>query len=79
MARNMKDVSTSQVLGTPDSLRASRRAVHLSSSARIYFSVSDIQAPDYTGDAHGIWTRDTVRQLAKPRSIAGREIAGNAH
>ena len=61
------------------SLRASRRAVHLSSSARIYFSVSDIQAPDYTGDAHGIWTRDTVRQLAKPRSIAGREIAGNAH
>jgi pimeloyl-ACP methyl ester carboxylesterase len=41
------------------SLQASRQALNLSSSARIYFSVSDIRSPDFTGGAHGIWTRAT--------------------
>ena len=35
-------------------LRATRRAVHMS-SGRLYFSVSDIQSPEYRGDAHFIW------------------------
>jgi pimeloyl-ACP methyl ester carboxylesterase len=40
------------------SLRASERAVELRNGSRLYFSVSDIQAPDHTGDAHFIWPPD---------------------
>ncbi len=36
-------------------LRASKRAVQLEGNSRLYFSVSDIDAPDYRGDAHFIW------------------------
>jgi pimeloyl-ACP methyl ester carboxylesterase len=36
-------------------LRAKKQAVEISSPSRIYFSVSDIDAPDYRGDAHFIW------------------------
>ncbi len=43
-------------------LQASRKALHLSKSARVYLSVSDIQAPSYSGDAHGIYTRGTRNQ-----------------
>lgn len=44
------------------SLQASRKALHLSSSARVYLSVSDIRSPSYTGDAHGVYTRGTRNQ-----------------
>jgi pimeloyl-ACP methyl ester carboxylesterase len=36
-------------------VRARERAVQLSGDSRLYFSVSDIEAPDYRGDAHFIW------------------------
>lgn len=37
------------------SVRASERAVDSHGDSRVYFSVSDIEAPDYSGDAHFIW------------------------
>ncbi|HEY5807079.1 MAG TPA: alpha/beta hydrolase [Povalibacter sp.] len=36
-------------------LRAREKAVDLAGSSRIYFSVSEIDAPDYRGDAHFVW------------------------
>jgi pimeloyl-ACP methyl ester carboxylesterase len=42
------------------SVKASGRALDLSSSATIYFSVSDLQSPGLASDAHDIWTRATV-------------------
>jgi pimeloyl-ACP methyl ester carboxylesterase len=36
------------------SIRASRKAVDMPDTGRVYFSVSEIEAPDYTGDAHFI-------------------------
>ncbi|HEY6645063.1 alpha/beta hydrolase [Povalibacter sp.] len=36
-------------------LRAQERAVQMGSDTRLYFSVSDVEAPDYRGDAHFIW------------------------
>jgi pimeloyl-ACP methyl ester carboxylesterase len=42
------------------SIRAERRAVDMPASGRIYFSASDIQAPDFSGDAHFIrWPGNT--------------------
>jgi len=37
------------------SVQASEQAVELRSPSRVYFSVSDVRAPDYRGDAHFIW------------------------
>ncbi|HEX3138950.1 MAG TPA: alpha/beta hydrolase [Rhizobacter sp.] len=37
------------------SLNASERGVELLSPSRLYFSVSELRAPDYSGDAHFIW------------------------
>jgi pimeloyl-ACP methyl ester carboxylesterase len=36
-------------------LRAREKAVDVTSPSRIYFSVSEIDAPDYRGDAHFVW------------------------
>ncbi len=36
-------------------VRAQERAVQSNGNSRLYFSVSDIDAPDYRGDAHFIW------------------------
>jgi hypothetical protein len=36
------------------SLRASQKALDMPGSGRVYFSVSDVAAPDFTGDAHFI-------------------------
>lgn len=36
------------------SLRARQKAVDMPGSGRVYFSVSDVAAPDFTGDAHFI-------------------------
>jgi pimeloyl-ACP methyl ester carboxylesterase len=36
------------------SLRARQKALEMPGSGRVYFSVSDVAAPDYTGDAHFI-------------------------
>ena len=48
-------------------LKATRKAFHISSSARIYFSVSDIESPDYSGTAHEIWTRATIQKKARQK------------
>ena len=37
------------------SLRASELGVELLSPSKLYFSVSDLRAPDYSGDAHFLW------------------------
>jgi pimeloyl-ACP methyl ester carboxylesterase len=55
------------------SIRASRKAVDMPDTGRVYFSVSEIEAPDYTGDAHFIrlpgdkWPS----AAAKPADAAG--------
>jgi hypothetical protein len=36
-------------------LRASEKGIDLAGSSRIYFSVSEYDAPDYRGDAHFTW------------------------
>ena len=36
-------------------LRAREKAVDVTGQSRIYFSVSEIDAPDYRGDAHLVW------------------------
>jgi pimeloyl-ACP methyl ester carboxylesterase len=36
-------------------LRARERSVDVTSPSRIYFSVSEIDGPDYRGDAHFVW------------------------
>lgn len=41
------------------SIRASTRAEESAGNSRLYFSVSDIEAPDYNGDAHFIWPPTT--------------------
>ena len=46
------------------SLRASKRAVESSGNSRLYFSVSDIEAPDFAGDAHFIWSPAVVSPVA---------------
>lgn len=38
-------------------LRASQRAADVRNGARIYFSVSDVDAPNYKGDVHAVWTK----------------------
>lgn len=37
------------------SLQAMEQGVELVSPSRLYFSVSEVKAPDFTGDAHFIW------------------------
>lgn len=39
------------------SLHATRRAAEIRNGARIYFSVSDIDAPNFKGDVHAVWTK----------------------
>lgn len=51
-------------------LRASERAVDMDGRSRLYFSVSDIDAPDYRGDAHFIWPPAASRTRNAPS--AGR-------
>lgn len=48
-------------------LQATRQALRLSSSARVYFSVSDIESPGYNGTAHEIWSRATVGRKVRER------------
>ena len=48
-------------------LKATGKAFHISSSARIYFSVSDIESPDYSGTAHEIWTPATLQKKARQK------------
>jgi hypothetical protein len=52
-------------------VRARERAVQLSGDSRLYFSVSDIEAPDYRGDAHFIWPPATA-------GIPGKQSAERA-
>lgn len=49
------DASRLDLAGTR--LRASEKAVDVVTPSRIYFSVSEIDAPDYRGDAHLVWRR----------------------
>ena len=37
-------------------IQATERGVHVVTPSRIYFSVSEMTAPDFTGDLHRIWT-----------------------
>jgi pimeloyl-ACP methyl ester carboxylesterase len=48
------DDSQLDLAGT--SIRAGARAVRMVTPGRIYFSVSDIQAADFSGDVHKIWS-----------------------
>lgn len=46
------------------SLRASHKALDMPGSGRVYFSVSDVAAPDFTGDAHFIrWAEGWPRVI----------------
>jgi pimeloyl-ACP methyl ester carboxylesterase len=48
-------VDDSQIDLAGASLKARERAVEMPKASWVYFSVSDIQAPDYAGDAHMLW------------------------
>ena len=37
------------------SIRAGKRGIEMTTPSAIYFSVSDMQAPEYSGDLHKIW------------------------
>jgi len=43
------------------SLRASERAVEMTTPSQLYFSVSDWESPEYTGDAHFAWPPGPVK------------------
>lgn len=43
-------------------LTASERAVEMSGGGRLIFSVSELQAPDFSGDAHFVWPGRAGRQ-----------------
>jgi pimeloyl-ACP methyl ester carboxylesterase len=46
------------------SLRARQKALDMPGSGRVYFSVSDVEAPDFTGDAHFIrWAEGWPRAV----------------
>ena len=42
------------------SIRTPTRGIHMITPSAIYFSVSDMQAPEYSGDLHKIWNSRTM-------------------
>ncbi|MEY4562197.1 MAG: hypothetical protein RLZZ618_1474 [Pseudomonadota bacterium] len=53
------DNSTVELAGA--TLHASEKAVDMRTPSRVYFSVSEVQAPDHTGNAHFIWPATSPR------------------
>ena len=49
------------------SIRAGKRGIQMEAPSAIYFSVSDMQAPEYSGDLHKIWDMRAVEALRSPK------------
>jgi pimeloyl-ACP methyl ester carboxylesterase len=49
------------------SIRAGKRGIAMTAPSAIYFSVSDMQAPEYSGDLHRIWDMRAMEAQAPSR------------